>query len=186
MTSVSTRTPAAAAAARLAASPSQNDPDAAATEAQKKGADHVERAMRQVDQPHDAEDQGEAGRHQEQHYAELEPVEDLLNDQRRRHCMHWLVSVAPEWSDGPGQRSSPPRPRCAGGQMPGQAAAGRVAGHGADGPRAGDDAGPETCLRCSPRGYMPHASIYALAWSSSTTPAISFVSTSPSRTTWRT
>ena len=44
------------------------------------GADHVERAMREIDQIHDAEDQGQPGRHQEQHDAKLNPVQHLLDD----------------------------------------------------------------------------------------------------------
>ena len=48
-------------------------------------ADHIERTVRQVDQPHDAEHQGEARRHEKQHDSELQAVEDLLNDQNKRH-----------------------------------------------------------------------------------------------------
>ena len=45
------------------------------------GADHVERAVREIDQPHDAEDQRQPGRHQEQHDAELQAVQQLLDDE---------------------------------------------------------------------------------------------------------
>ena len=44
------------------------------------GADHVQRTVGQVDQIHDAEDQGQPGRHQEQHDAKLNPVQHLLDD----------------------------------------------------------------------------------------------------------
>ena len=43
------------------------------------GADHVERAVRQIDQVHDAEDQRQAGRQQEQQHAELDAVEALFD-----------------------------------------------------------------------------------------------------------
>ena len=49
------------------------------------GADHVERTMGKVDQTHDAEDQCQTGGHQEQHDAELQAVQDLLNEQYQRH-----------------------------------------------------------------------------------------------------
>ncbi len=62
------------------------------------GADHVERAMREVDQPHDAEDQRQPGRHQEQHHAELQAVEDLLG---QKH--HWIRSP----TVGPGRLPRP-------------------------------------------------------------------------------
>ena len=44
------------------------------------GADHVKRAMRQVDQVHDAENEGQPGRHQKQHDPELDPVQHLLDE----------------------------------------------------------------------------------------------------------
>jgi len=44
------------------------------------GTDHVERAVRQIDQVHDAENQGQPGRHQKQHDPELDPVQHLLDD----------------------------------------------------------------------------------------------------------
>ena len=46
------------------------------------GSDHVERAVRQIDDAHDAEDQRQSCRQQEQHYAELDAVECLLERQR--------------------------------------------------------------------------------------------------------
>ena len=49
------------------------------------GADHVERAVGEVDEVHDAEDQRQPGRHQEQHHAELQPVEALLDDEQPAH-----------------------------------------------------------------------------------------------------
>ena len=44
------------------------------------GADHVERAVRQVDQIHDAEDQRQPRRQQEQQHAKLDAVEALLDE----------------------------------------------------------------------------------------------------------
>src|ERR1700722_2322765 len=44
------------------------------------GAEHVERAVRQVDQVHDAEDQRQPGGEQEQQHAELHAVEKLLDE----------------------------------------------------------------------------------------------------------
>jgi hypothetical protein len=41
--------------------------------------------MRQIDQVHDAEHQRQPGRHQEQHDAELQPVQPLLDKQQRAH-----------------------------------------------------------------------------------------------------
>ena len=49
------------------------------------GADHVQRAVREIDQVHDAEDQRQPGGHQEQHDAELEPVQPLDEDQAPFH-----------------------------------------------------------------------------------------------------
>ena len=54
-------------------------------------ADHVQRAVRQVDHVHDAEDQRQPGRQQEQHQPELQPVEQLLEDEKTGHG---CVSVA--------------------------------------------------------------------------------------------
>ena len=44
------------------------------------GADHVERAVRQIDQIHDAEDQRQAGCQQKQQHAQLHAVEALLDE----------------------------------------------------------------------------------------------------------
>ena len=52
------------------------------------GADHVERAMRQIDHVHDAEDERQTRRHQEQHHAELKPVQPLLDQQKHVHILH--------------------------------------------------------------------------------------------------
>jgi hypothetical protein len=49
------------------------------------GAEHIERAVRQIDHAHDAEDQRQPGRHQEQHDAELQAVQDLLNQKGGLH-----------------------------------------------------------------------------------------------------
>ena len=46
------------------------------------GADHVERAVRQIDQVHDAEDQRQAGRQQEQQQPELQAVQALFQKQQ--------------------------------------------------------------------------------------------------------
>jgi hypothetical protein len=44
------------------------------------GPDHVERAVREIDQIHDAEDQGQSRGQQEQQHADLQSVEALLNE----------------------------------------------------------------------------------------------------------
>ena len=44
------------------------------------GAEHVERAVRQIDQVHDAEDQRQPGRQQEQQHAELDAVQALFDE----------------------------------------------------------------------------------------------------------
>ncbi len=62
--------------------------------------DHVERSMGKVDQPHDAEDQRQASRHQEQHDAELQAVQNLLDDQGKRH------GAVPSGAVGAGARSA--------------------------------------------------------------------------------
>ena len=49
------------------------------------GPDHVQRAVGEVDEVHDAEDERQPGRDQEQHDAELHPVQQLLEDEERRH-----------------------------------------------------------------------------------------------------
>jgi hypothetical protein len=49
------------------------------------GAEHVLDAVRQVDEVHHAEHQGEPGRDQEQQHAELKPVEDLDHEQGGGH-----------------------------------------------------------------------------------------------------
>jgi hypothetical protein len=49
-------------------------------------AEHVQRAVRQVDEAHDAEHQRQAGGHQEQQHAELQAVERLDQQQFRRHA----------------------------------------------------------------------------------------------------
>ncbi len=60
------------------------------------GADHVERAVRQVDEVHDAEHQRQPGGHQEQHDAELQAVQQLLEDEDQVHAQeHKKGAVAP-------------------------------------------------------------------------------------------
>ncbi len=44
------------------------------------GADHVKRAVGQVDDLHDAENQGQPGGHEKQHDAQLESVEQLFDE----------------------------------------------------------------------------------------------------------
>ena len=46
------------------------------------GADHVERAVRQIDEVHDAEHERQPGRQQEQQQAELQSVQALLDEKR--------------------------------------------------------------------------------------------------------
>ena len=46
------------------------------------GAHHVERAVRQIDEVHDAEHQRQSGREQEQQQAELQSVQDLFDDEQ--------------------------------------------------------------------------------------------------------
>ena len=60
------------------------------------GADHVERAVRQVDQVHDAEDQRQAGGEQEQQQSKLQTVQALFD--KEHHAGPWPASppVIPE------------------------------------------------------------------------------------------
>ena len=104
MTGISTIAPAAAAAARLAASPSQNEPVAGRDGRAGEGADHVERAMGEVDQAHDAEDQRQPGRHQEQHDAELQAVEKLFDEECDGHA-----GRSGRWRCGTCRRTSRPQ-----------------------------------------------------------------------------
>ena len=53
------------------------------------GADHIERAVRQVDEIHDAEDQRQACRQQEQQHAELNAVEKLLDQVHHSRVNPW-------------------------------------------------------------------------------------------------
>ena len=48
-------------------------------------AEHEKCAVGEVDDPHDAEDESHADRHQEQHEPELHAVEKLLEQERKRH-----------------------------------------------------------------------------------------------------
>jgi hypothetical protein len=56
------------------------------------GADHVERAVRQIDEVHDAEHQRQPGRQQEQQQPELKAVEALLEEQTRHRSVRSPVS----------------------------------------------------------------------------------------------
>lgn len=51
----------------------------------RKGPNHVQRPMCQVDQTHDTENQRQTGSHQEQHDPRLQPIQHLLDQQQRRH-----------------------------------------------------------------------------------------------------
>jgi hypothetical protein len=55
-------------------------------------AHHIQRTVRQVDHVHDAEDQRQAGRQQEQHQAELQPVEQLLDNEKACHAQTCVLS----------------------------------------------------------------------------------------------
>ena len=57
------------------------------------GPDHVERAMREIDDVHDAEDERQSRRQQEQHDAELHAVQKLL--ERERHRGQHVMSAIP-------------------------------------------------------------------------------------------
>src|SRR4029079_9682656 len=50
------------------------------------GADHVERAVREVDEVHDAEHERQPRRHQKQRHAELQAVQELLEDEGEVHA----------------------------------------------------------------------------------------------------
>jgi hypothetical protein len=65
-------------------SASQNEPVREARH--QVGADHVERAVREVDHVHDAEHEREPGSEQEQHQPELQPVEGLFEKKRYGHA----------------------------------------------------------------------------------------------------
>ena len=54
--------------------------------ATEEGAQHVERRVREVHEVHDAEGQREPRRHQEQQHAELQPVDELRENERRVHA----------------------------------------------------------------------------------------------------
>src|SRR5258707_3349260 len=66
------------------------------------GAHHVERAVREIDEVHDAEHQGQSRRQQEQQEAELQPVQDLFDDEE--HAGSTLMK-----SVGPRAQSTSPR-----------------------------------------------------------------------------
>ena len=74
------------------------------------GAEHVERAVRQIDQIHDAEDQRQAGREQKQQHAELHAVKALLDE--IEHGIVEAPGVIPgrcaRTSNGGGRPARPP------------------------------------------------------------------------------
>ncbi len=49
------------------------------------GAHHVERAVRQIDEVHDAEHERQSRRQQKQQQAELQSVQELFDDQQHEH-----------------------------------------------------------------------------------------------------
>jgi len=67
------------------AKPSQKDCVSCASQAAKKSAHHVKRAVGQVDHVHDPKDQGQTRGQQEQHQTELQAVEGLLEKQDPGH-----------------------------------------------------------------------------------------------------
>jgi hypothetical protein len=51
--------------------------------------------VRQVDEVHDAEYEREPGRHQEQRHAELQPVQELLENESEAHRKRKRAPAAP-------------------------------------------------------------------------------------------
>jgi len=49
------------------------------------GANHVKRAMCEIDEVHDPEDQGQTRRHKEKQHAQLKPVQELNDKKDRIH-----------------------------------------------------------------------------------------------------
>ncbi len=81
------------------------------------GADHVLHAVREVDEVHDAEDQRQPRRDQEQEDAELQAVERLHEDERQRHGgLREILGVGgpPAEAGGPVRRRWLTRPSCTG------------------------------------------------------------------------
>ena len=58
--------------------------------------DHVERAMREIDHAHDAEDQRQPRRQQEQHDAELQAVQELLERSVMGHILDASSAARPD------------------------------------------------------------------------------------------
>ncbi len=59
------------------------------------GADHVERSVGEVDQVHDPEHEGQAGRHEEEHDAELQAVEALDDEEAGIYQSCFVARRAP-------------------------------------------------------------------------------------------
>ncbi len=72
--------PTSAVSAMASSTPSENEP-VAATVGREERADHVERAVREVDHVHDPEHERQTRGEQEQHQAELQAVQRLLDEE---------------------------------------------------------------------------------------------------------
>jgi hypothetical protein len=70
------------------------------------GADHVERAMREIDDAHDAEHERQSRRQQEQHDAELHAVQSLFENERHGVLSETTPSLRAERSN-PGTGAKP-------------------------------------------------------------------------------
>ena len=58
----------------------------------REGSDHIQRAVRQIDQSHHTENQSQPGRHQKQHDAELKPIENLLDEKDEGHLSRFRIA----------------------------------------------------------------------------------------------
>ena len=74
---------------RASTTPSQNDPVACGERGGEVRADHVQRAVREVDHVHDPEHERQPGGEQEQHQPELQAVQGLLEEQDSGHACQW-------------------------------------------------------------------------------------------------
>lgn len=65
------------------------------------GADHVKRAMGQVNNLHDAENQGQTSGHQKQHDSQLESVEQLFDKKQHNFTKsRWAPRERPSYQTG--------------------------------------------------------------------------------------
>ncbi len=62
------------------------------------GPQHVERAMRQIDEVHDAEDQRQAGGEQEQQQTELQAVQTLFEEEEHGDFFLTLAPPMSSWA----------------------------------------------------------------------------------------